>query len=55
MKLRHTPLMPANAGIQGREARKNWVPAFAGTSGRECYFNSPQSVARSSRVTRRLT
>jgi hypothetical protein len=25
--------MPANAGIQGQEARKNWVPACAGTSG----------------------
>ena len=28
-KARHTPLIPTQAGIQA----KNWVPAFAGTSG----------------------
>ena len=27
------PLIPAKAGIQRQEARRNWVPAFAGTSG----------------------
>ena len=29
------PLIPAHAGIQSQELRKNWVPAFAGTSGGE--------------------
>jgi tungstate transport system substrate-binding protein len=28
-----SPLIPAQAGIQGQEQRKNWVPAFAGTRG----------------------
>ena len=30
--LKHSPLIPAKAGIQ--YFAKNWVPAFAGTSGR---------------------
>ena len=29
----HTPLIPAQAGIQSHELKKHWVPAFAGTSG----------------------
>jgi hypothetical protein len=33
--LRHTPLIPAKAGIQ--RLAKNWVPAFAGTSGRKIH------------------
>src|SRR5690349_19866120 len=29
-----SPLGPAKAGTRGRNARKNWIPAFAGMSGR---------------------
>jgi hypothetical protein len=35
-ELKHTPLIPAQAGIQGDNHRLSlllWVPAFAGTSG----------------------
>jgi hypothetical protein len=35
--LKHAPLIPAKAGIQGNKRRSSrlWVPAFAGTSGDE--------------------
>ena len=31
--LEHVPLIPAQAGIQRGVRERNWVPAFAGTSG----------------------
>ena len=40
-----TPLMPAEAGIQ--RFAKNWVPAFAGTSGQYYVFRAARSLIAS--------
>ena len=46
------PLVPAKAGTQGHQAddiEKDWMPAFAGMSGR---ISAPRVSLRSTRATR---